>query len=57
MKTYRHLFLDLDHTLWDFEKNDVNQLNGPHGSQLPDRAALDPAAGRANPSGVCVQLA
>ncbi|RYU80726.1 YjjG family noncanonical pyrimidine nucleotidase [Hymenobacter persicinus] len=21
MKTYRHLFFDLDHTLWDFEKN------------------------------------
>ncbi|MDQ3291665.1 MAG: noncanonical pyrimidine nucleotidase, YjjG family, partial [Bacteroidota bacterium] len=21
IKTYKHLFFDLDHTLWDFEKN------------------------------------
>lgn len=26
MKTYRHLFFDLDHTLWDFEKNSEEVL-------------------------------
>lgn len=25
-KTYQHLFFDLDHTLWDFEKNSENTL-------------------------------
>ncbi|WP_205504639.1 YjjG family noncanonical pyrimidine nucleotidase [Rufibacter psychrotolerans] len=25
-KTYRHLFFDLDHTLWDFEKNSAETL-------------------------------
>lgn len=25
-KTYRHLFFDLDHTLWDFDKNSENTL-------------------------------
>ncbi|WP_210463360.1 YjjG family noncanonical pyrimidine nucleotidase [Rufibacter roseolus] len=26
-KTYRHLFFDLDHTLWDFEKNSEETLH------------------------------
>jgi len=26
MKQYRHLFFDLDHTLWDFEQNSANTL-------------------------------
>ncbi len=26
MKTYKHLFFDLDHTLWDFEKNSAATL-------------------------------
>ena len=34
MKTYRHLFFDLDHTLWDFEKNadeTLRHLYAQHG--------------------------
>jgi len=27
IKTYRHLFFDLDHTLWDFEKNSEETLH------------------------------
>ncbi|WP_046244218.1 YjjG family noncanonical pyrimidine nucleotidase [Hymenobacter terrenus] len=27
MKTYRHLFFDLDHTLWDFDKNATETLH------------------------------
>ncbi|RZK09710.1 MAG: noncanonical pyrimidine nucleotidase, YjjG family, partial [Hymenobacter sp.] len=27
MKTYRHLFFDLDHTLWDFETNATETLH------------------------------
>lgn len=27
MKKYRHIFFDLDHTLWDFEKNSTEALN------------------------------
>ena len=27
MKTYRHLFFDLDHTLWDFEANATETLH------------------------------
>ena len=26
MKTYKHIFFDLDHTLWDFEKNSTETL-------------------------------
>ncbi|GAA4009683.1 YjjG family noncanonical pyrimidine nucleotidase [Hymenobacter fastidiosus] len=44
MKTYRHLFFDLDHTLWDFEKNADETLRhlfeqhqlGRHGSFTVD---------------------
>ncbi len=42
MKTYKHLFFDLDHTLWDFEKNSgatlavlFEQFN------LPEKGILD----------------
>lgn len=27
MKNYRHIFFDLDHTLWDFERNSAESLN------------------------------
>jgi len=27
MKKYRHIFFDLDHTLWDFERNSTETLN------------------------------
>lgn len=27
MKTYKHIFFDLDHTLWDFDKNAEETLN------------------------------
>ena len=33
-KTYKHLFFDLDHTLWDFEKNSheaISELHQKHG--------------------------
>ena len=39
---YRHLFFDLDHTLWDFEANaketlfDLYELNGLHGRGITD---------------------
>nr|HAD52780.1 noncanonical pyrimidine nucleotidase, YjjG family [Algoriphagus sp.] len=26
MKTYQHLFFDLDHTLWDYDKNVTESL-------------------------------
>ena len=26
MKKYSHLFFDLDHTLWDFERNSIETL-------------------------------
>jgi putative hydrolase of the HAD superfamily len=30
MKTYKHVFFDLDHTLWDFEKNSNETLTELH---------------------------
>lgn len=30
MKTYRHIFFDLDHTLWDFEQNSARTLEILH---------------------------
>jgi len=38
MKQYRHLFFDLDHTLWDFEQNSANTLRILYDEfQLSDR--------------------
>ncbi|MBN1950152.1 MAG: YjjG family noncanonical pyrimidine nucleotidase [Bacteroidales bacterium] len=42
MKTYRHIFFDLDRTLWDFEKNSAETLLSIHeefslGEQIPDQ--------------------
>lgn len=40
--TYRHLFFDLDHTLWDFEANSRNTLQHLYESlQLADRGIDD----------------
>jgi len=30
MSKYRHLFFDLDHTLWDFEANSIATLQSLH---------------------------
>ena len=34
MKTYKHIFFDLDHTLWDFEKNSNETLQELHQTHL-----------------------
>lgn len=34
MKTYRHIFFDLDHTLWDFERNSNETLQELHQEHL-----------------------
>jgi len=39
---YRHLFFDLDHTIWDFEKNSAEALQELHQSYgLAERGVLD----------------
>ncbi|MFN3315670.1 MAG: noncanonical pyrimidine nucleotidase, YjjG family, partial [Raineya sp.] len=34
MKTYQHIFFDLDHTLWDFERNSNETLQELHQNYL-----------------------
>lgn len=42
MKIYKHLFFDIDHTLWDFELNSVHTLKEVyHTNQLPEKGILD----------------
>lgn len=36
MKTYQHIFFDLDHTLWDFEKNSNETLAELHEEHLEE---------------------
>lgn len=36
MKTYQHIFFDLDHTLWDFEKNSNETLVELHQEHLEE---------------------
>jgi putative hydrolase of the HAD superfamily len=36
MKTYHHIFFDLDHTLWDFEKNSNETLQELHQKHLDE---------------------
>lgn len=44
MKRYRHLFFDLDHTLWDFETNSRETLRDLHRSErLTERGIPDAA--------------
>ena len=44
MKRYRHLFFDLDHTLWDFETNSRDTLHELHATErLVERGIMDPA--------------
>jgi putative hydrolase of the HAD superfamily len=44
MPSYRHLFFDLDHTLWDFETNARETLMELHAlNNLQDRGVLDTA--------------
>ncbi|MBL7717368.1 MAG: YjjG family noncanonical pyrimidine nucleotidase [Flavipsychrobacter sp.] len=41
-KTYKHLFFDLDHTLWDFDKNSERTLKQLHGEfRLQERGITD----------------
>ncbi|HNR54696.1 MAG TPA: YjjG family noncanonical pyrimidine nucleotidase [Flavobacteriales bacterium] len=45
MRRYRHLFFDLDHTLWDFETNSRDTLRDLHAlERLVDRGIPDAAA-------------
>lgn len=42
MKKYRHLFFDLDHTLWDFDANARHTLEQLHRDlRLPERGITD----------------
>jgi putative hydrolase of the HAD superfamily len=42
MKTYQHIFFDLDHTLWDFERNSNETLQALHWEHLdPEIIPLD----------------
>jgi len=41
MKTYTHLFFDLDHTLWDFEANSRQTLAGLYGEFELEKRGID----------------
>ena len=44
MKKYQHLFFDLDHTLWDFDKNaktTLTKIYGHFGLDIKVKAAFD----------------
>ena len=44
MKRYRHIFFDLDHTIWDFQANSRATLEELHGEQQLDALGIPDAA-------------
>ncbi|TWR28208.1 noncanonical pyrimidine nucleotidase, YjjG family [Mucilaginibacter achroorhodeus] len=43
MKTYRHIFFDLDHTIWDFDKNAEETLQELYGTYELQEVGVDSA--------------